>query len=647
MAKLADLPSKLKLWEPEESVGLLWDAVVDRDDGRSPHHDAGVTLEEMSSRLAVLFRGLSDGLAVEIKEAFKTDRRDPRSPAARASFDGETLRLPALIAWSPRRDLNEGFYLWLTAASALSEAPTPLPADPLQADLVTLRRCRGLTAATLEVCPGLVDLYQGLAAACLTIRPPSRLFGAEAAVEAIIRSLLDPGTEMRTAPMVQRLTTLVRNPTAPLDDLRAPRGYRPRPLPPIWPERLPLPPRAVPSDRAHTKEESGGEAAEKNGLFRAKRRKSDQAERKDGLLLHRFETFLSWAEFLNLNRRVDDDDEDTAKKAADDHDHLSLATSRSPAKTKLKLHLDLAPEDVDRERLSGEHLYPEWDHRQNCYWPDHCRVLTSLLDASETPLELSRDAAAKRRIRAVKRRFEALRPRRIILPRQPDGDELDLDAAVRARADFRASGETSERLYRATRTAERDLAVAILIDSSRSTESVVGARSVIEIAREALTALAWGLEACGDASAIFAFSSLKRDRVYLQTCKTFDETMGPRVEARIGQLRPTFYTRLGAAVRHVSQELQARARSRRLLLILTDGKPNDLDHYEGRYGVEDSRKAVQEARRLGQSVFGVTIDSKSRDHFGRMFGPGGFAIVRRPDKLTEALPKLYRHLVQG
>ncbi|MCG8359438.1 MAG: protein norD, partial [Kiloniellales bacterium] len=175
MAKLADLPSKLKLWEPEESVGLLWDAVVDRDDGRSPHHDAGVTLEEMSSRLAVLFRGLSDGLAVEIKEAFKTDRRDRRSPAARASFDGETLRLPALIDWSPRRDLNEGFYLWLTAACALSEAPTLLPADPLQADLVTLRRCRGLTAAALEACPGLVDLYQGLAAACLTIRPASGL----------------------------------------------------------------------------------------------------------------------------------------------------------------------------------------------------------------------------------------------------------------------------------------------------------------------------------------------------------------------------------------------------------------------------------------------------------------------------------------
>ena len=406
------------------------------------------------------------------------------------------------------------------------------------------------------------------------------------------------------------------------------------------------PARTTASDRGDGQDGQGKTTVEKKGVFRAKRRQGDQAERKDGLLLHRFETFLSWAEFLNLNRRVEDDDEDAAKKAADDHDELSLTRSGRAAATRLKLHLDLAPQDVERERLAGKHLYPEWDYRRGAYWPAHCRVLSSILEAGEPAPSLERDPATRRRIRAVKRQFEALRPRRVVLPRQVDGDELDIDAVVRARADLRASGELPERLYQATRSAERDLAVAILIDSSRSTESPVGSRSVIEIAQEALTALAWGLQAYGDDCAIYAFSSLKRDRVYLQTCKAFEDRMGPEVEARIGQLRPSFYTRLGAAIRHTANELQSRAQSRRLLLILTDGKPNDLDHYEGRYGIEDSRKAVLEARRLGQSVFGVTIDTKSRDHFSRMFGPGGFAIVRRPERLTAALPALYRHLVQ-
>ena len=640
MPSLAKVP--FKPWEPEESVGLLWDAFVARGRAAPRNAVAAVGLDEMAGRLAVLFRGLGGEHGVEIKQAVPTGSA-PSS--ARASFDGETLRLPACIDWSPERALNEGFYLWLTAACALSAPPSRTPDDPLQADLEQVRRSRHTTEAVLESCRGLAGLHDRLAAACLAMRPPPRRgCREERALDAVVRSLLGAGEPPHDA-LARHYAASVAAPEAALDALRAPRGYRRFQPPPLWPERRTPPPRTAPSDRADDQDGPAETAAEKKGLFRAKRRRGDQAERKDGLLLHRFESFLSWSEFLNLNRRVEDDDEDAAKKAADDHQDLSLTRSGRAAKTRLTLHLDLAPEDVERERLSGERLYPEWDYRRGAYWPAHCRVLDSPLEAGETMPGVSGDPAARRRIRAVKRQLEALRPRRVVLPRQTDGEELDIDAVVRARADFRASGELPDRLYQATRSAERDLAVAILIDSSRSTEAAVGPSSVIEIAREALAALAWGLRACGDDCAIYAFSSLRRDRVYVQTCKTFDEAMSAGVEARIGRLRPSFYTRLGAAMRHVAGALQSRSQSRRLLLVLTDGKPNDLDHYEGRYGVEDSRKAVLEARRLGQSVFGVTIDSKSRSHFSRIFGPGGFAIVQRPERLTAALPALYRHLV--
>ena len=170
-------------------------------------------------------------------------------------------------------------------------------------------------------------------------------------------------------------------------------------------------------------------------------------------------------------------------------------------------------------------------------------------------------------------------------------------------------------------------------------------RAVIDIAREALIALAWGIDACGDDCAIHAFSSLRRDRVYVQRCKDFDEPMGAAVEARIAGLRPGFYTRLGAAVRHVSAGLAARARQRRLLIVITDGKPNDLDHYEGQHGIEDSRMAVREARRAGQATYGIAIDAEARLSFPRLFGRGGFTVIPHPDRLTEALPQLYRQLL--
>ena len=231
------------------------------------------------------------------------------------------------------------------------------------------------------------------------------------------------------------------------------------------------------------------------------------------------------------------------------------------------------------------------------------------------------------------------------MPGQTDGEELDLEAAVRARTDLAATGEGSERIWRAARSEQRDLAVSILLDISRSTESAVTGRAVIEIEREALTALAWGLDAAGDACAIDAFSSLRRDRVFLRTVKGFDESMGPEVEARIAGLMPGHYTRLGAAVRHVSARLAQRRQGRRLLLVITDGKPNDLDHYEGRHGIEDSRMAIREARRLGNTVHGVTIDGEGKSWFPRIFGRGGYSLIPEPDRLTGALPAIYRQLV--
>ncbi|MBL9057164.1 MAG: VWA domain-containing protein, partial [Rhodobacteraceae bacterium] len=424
---------------------------------------------------------------------------------------------------------------------------------------------------------------------------------------------------------------------------RAPKGYRPVLPVPMWPDLRGLAQgnasevASLPTDG--TPEEAGDGTARKT-----RRLKADQAERKDSLILYKFEAMLTWAEMMNINRRVEDDDLDTAKKAAEDHEEIVLGQiSKAPA-TKLKLHLDLAPEDVDRERIAGQFTYPEWDARGGVWLPDHCRVLAAPVAPAPDYHGIT-DPAALRRVRAVRRQFEALRPARRVRHAQPDGEELDLDACLRSIADLRATGRGSDRIWQQARPENRDLAVSILLDVSRSTESAVTGRPVIEIAREALTALAWGLDACGDRFAVQGFCSLRRDRVWLHDCKSFDEPMGTDIEARIHALRPAFYTRLGAAVRHAAQGLAKEGRSRRLMIVITDGKPNDLDHYEGRHGIEDSAMAVREARRAGHAVFGITIDRDAQSWFPRIFGQGGFQVIRDPDRLITALPEIYRQLV--
>ena len=637
-------------WEPEETVGKLWHAIASRFDAPERHEDAAAELAEVSERLAVFFRGLGGPATVEIKpvaEEISHHRLSWRRRLgtaeellARASFDGEALRLPARLACFPQRSLNTLLYFWL--AAAVAHAGRPLAeSDPLRADLRALAAARQMVEATLADCPGLAAPYRRLAEASLRARPQRTLPPGEAAVEGFIRHLLGDGTP--PDPKLLELTATAEPSAEMLATIRAPRGYRPFLPVVLWPE---LRQRSLSAASEEDSPESGSPGEEEEGKqHRARRQKAEQAERRDSLILHRFEAVLSWAEFLNLNRRVDDDDPDTAKKAADDQEELALGqVSKAPA-TRLKLHLDLAPEDVDRERLSGVHLYPEWDARSSSYLPDHCRVLASDAPPASEPAPFASDLRAQRRIRAVKRQFEALRPRHVVLPGQPDGDELDLEATVRSRVELLATGRGSNRIWRAVRPEARDLAVSILLDASRSTESAVTGRAVIDIAREALTACAWGLAACGDDCAIHAFSSLRRDRVYLTRCKDFADPMSSEIEARIAGLRPGFYTRLGAAIRHVSAELARQTRQRRLLLVITDGKPNDLDHYEGRHGIEDSRMAIREARRSGQAVFGITIDAKGKSWFTRIFGRNGYAVIPHPDRLTTALPDIYRHLV--
>jgi nitric oxide reductase NorD protein len=282
--------------------------------------------------------------------------------------------------------------------------------------------------------------------------------------------------------------------------------------------------------------------------------------------------------------------------------------------------------------------YPEWDYRVQAY-RDPGTTVWELLASPGPVAWVERTLQQQRAMLAtIRRRFEMLRAQRLVLHRQEEGDDIDVEACIEARADLRAGASVSQRLYRASRMARRDTAVLVLVDVSGSTDSwVAGQRRIIDVEREALLPLSIALDGSGDAYAIVAFSGQGPQQVWLRSVKRFQERHDDSVARRIAGLEPEHYTRTGAALRHASRMLQAQPARHRLLLLLSDGKPNDEDDYEGRYGVEDMRQAVLEARHAGQSPFCLTVDRQAASYLPRVFGAHHYALLPRPELLPIVL----------
>jgi len=619
----------LDFLELEETVGRAWHRMVGGTASYPVHDDHSVRLAEVKGRLAVMFRALGGESGVQIASAGA--RRSGHRLGWRQRIglgderleqpgrDAATIFLPDRIALFPDRALNASLYRWLAAWFAVAPVEAITETDPLRRDLLVLRRAAETAVFVLTQFPGLVSDYAQLAAATAEARPRRPLPRIEQEIEQIALALLGAGK----APAGTLWPAMMG--TGPLPD-KAPPGYRPILPCPLWGECW-----SRELSPAHASEDECADGAE-------------PARGRDPFVLNRFEKILAMAEMVNVDRPADDSDDEDAQKAADDLEEITLSRRSGKPASRFKFDLDLPPEALDASRLNADLTYPEWDYRSSSYLPDHCRVLAS--PASEQGESWTPDETMRRHIRQLRRRFEVLRPRHELLRAQADGHDLDLDALVRARCDLRAGGNGAglDRVHMAMRPQGHDLAVTLLVDVSLSTDAWVDGCRVLDVEKEALLVLAHGLSACGDHHSILTFTSRRRSWVRIETVKAFGEPMSAVVERRIGALKPGYYTRIGAAVRHASAELACLPQRKKLLLVLTDGKPNDVDHYEGRFAVEDTRKSVQEARRSGIAVFGVTVDAAAQSYFPTLFGRSGYAIVSNIKRLPAALPAIYRQV---
>ena len=299
------------------------------------------------------------------------------------------------------------------------------------------------------------------------------------------------------------------------------------------------------------------------------------------------------------------------------------------------------PEDVWKGTYheEGAFLYNEWDHKRKHYRKDWCVL-------RELDVHPRDDAFVHRTLKkyggvlaGLRKTFEALRGEDRLLKREPTGDDIDFDALIEAYADLRTGRELSERLFTKPAKLERNIAVMFMVDMSGSTKGWIN-----DAERESLVLLCEALEILGDRYAIYGFSGMTRKRCELYRIKRFDEPYSEQVRQRISGVTPQDYTRMGVTIRHLIKLLDEVEARTKLLITLSDGKPDDYDGYRGDYGIEDTRQALLEAKYAGIHPFCITIDNEARDYLPHMYGHVNWALIDDVRKLPVKVSEIYRKL---
>ncbi len=300
---------------------------------------------------------------------------------------------------------------------------------------------------------------------------------------------------------------------------------------------------------------------------------------------------------------------------------------------------DLTGSEAEQEDRAGGISYDEWDYRRGGYRRNWCSLYEHDIRPGREPfveLVLKRHGGA---VSIIRKQFELLKRERRLKRRQKDGDGIDLDAQVECFSDLSAGVSPSENVYTRIERQERDIAVLFLVDMSGSTMGWVN-----EAEKESLVMLSEALEALGDRYAVYGFSSMTRNRCDLFRVKGFIEAYGSRVKRRIAGIEPRDYTRMGPFIRHAARLLGAIDARTRLLITLSDSKPEDWDGYKGDYAIEDTRKALLEAKGQAIHPFCITIDREAQAYLPHLFGEGRYIFIDDVRKLPSRITGIYRSL---
>jgi len=291
------------------------------------------------------------------------------------------------------------------------------------------------------------------------------------------------------------------------------------------------------------------------------------------------------------------------------------------------------------EDLANAITYREWDYTRQRYREAFCTLNEFDVPTGEKGFVEETLEKYQGLLKSIKKTFEAVLGESRLQRKQSQGDDIDIDALVEAFADFSSGREMSDYVYTRYRNIDRNIAVMFMVDMSGSTLGWVN-----DAERESLILLCEALETLGDRYAIYGFSGRTNKRCEIYRVKRFDESYTDTVRERISGIRPKSYTRMGVAIRHLGHLLNLTHARTKILITLSDGRPEDYGGYKGRYGIEDTRHALLELRRDGIHSFCITIDKEAQDYLPHMYGVANYAVIDEVKKLPLKVADIYRRL---
>jgi nitric oxide reductase NorD protein len=555
---------------------------------------------------------------------------------------GDVIVLPRAFEAAPTPELNLAAAVArvvFTCASRRLGHVLPPGLDALGEVVATSLAAAQTTRAMLEDSPAFAEpwaVLEGLA-----------LAGRSSALEALVREKAGSTDSL----LAQTRAVLARLPRP------ARRFGGPAPAPAaswLWGTLLPASPRRADGVSAAVDDAvalPGGTERRRHLAKHVERINEPNNQLAENPLVHSFEKVHTLEEYKGGSKRIDGDDELAAHaKALDELDlrHVVRSHQRARSVYQADVMLDGSVGELDDAVAApAEALYDEWDEAAGRWRRDWCRLTTRavpLLGRAEADVRELRTRLVKTTValRAVFEQVEASRAWRL---RQLEGPDVDVDALVARYGALHAGHSGDARLYAARRRHSRDTAVLVLLDVSLSTDAWVLNRRVLDVEKEAVIALGDALEGLFDQVAVAAFcSQTRRDcRFFLAKGFADDWREGAR---RVASLEPAGFTRIGPALRHATKLLGACGARKKLLVLVSDGKPSDVDRYEGRYGVADIRHAVREADVAGVTIHALAVDPAARAWLPQMFGHGRADVVDRTDRLVAAMARVTAALLR-
>ncbi len=309
--------------------------------------------------------------------------------------------------------------------------------------------------------------------------------------------------------------------------------------------------------------------------------------------------------------------------------------------------IEMTIKDLESEKAIRRTVhYDEWNNGIDDYNKSWCKVRE--MDMAPSSLSFYNEAIENNYgvVSQLRRHFSMLRPDRIQrFFREERGDDIDYSALIESIIDRKAGLTPSDKVYIRREKNLRDVSVAFLVDMSYSTsDEMPSGKRIIDVEKEGIVLMAEALESIGDQWAVYGFSTKTKEKVDFYVIHDFDDQYDDEVKMRFEGMKPMAQTRLGAVIRHASSILKKQSSRIRILILLSDGRPYDVDYGDSTYSLEDTRMALMEGRRQGLTYFCITVDKKSSEYLPYMYGESNFTVINNVEALPVIMPLIYKRL---